>query len=136
MEAPATTQVKDALKRTTRDGWPAAVIALLAILAVVALLISAAGHTNAKPAAYAEISVRRGNCLLDETRSYNVDACYVLGPRSFGLSTHTTLSSRTAVASTGSCCAAAVGASVTGDRTVTVAFVRLRGVVRVSIVIP
>jgi hypothetical protein len=136
MAAPLTTQVRDALTRATRDGWPAAVIAVIAILAVVALLISAAGHTNAKASAYAEMTVRRGSCLLDETRSYNVDACYALGPRSFGLSSHTSLRSTTAVVSTGSCCAASVGASVTGDRTVTVAFVRLRGVVRVSVVVP
>jgi hypothetical protein len=136
MAAPIETQIRGALTRAVRGGIPLALLAVLALGATVALVISANSHTNAKPAAYAEISVSRGSCLLDPTHSYNVTACYVLGPRAFGLTTSTTLRARTAVASTGSCCAQAVGASVTGDRAITLAFPRLRGVVRASVVVP
>jgi hypothetical protein len=125
------------LRSAMRSGLPLALIAVVAIGAVIALLISANSRTNAKPLAYAEISVSRGGgCVIDPVRSYNVNACFALGPRAFLLTSQTSLRHTTPVVSEGSCCADAVGATVTGDREVTVAFRRLRGVVRATVVLP
>jgi hypothetical protein len=122
--------------RALRGGLPAVLVAAFAAAAVIALLISANERTTSKPVAYAEFSAKRNGCAIEASRSYNVRACTVVGRRTFALTFLTSLRHTSPLVSEGSCCAGAVGASVTNDNTVIVAFPRLRGEVRATVVLP
>jgi hypothetical protein len=136
MAGATTTGIRERLRELSREGLPFAPVAFLALGCVLALLLAANNHTTAKPLAYAELSVRPGQCVIDPVRSYNVTACFASGPRTMILTTVPSLKNTTPVVSEGSCCVAVAGASVTGEREVTVAFRRLPGVLRATVVLP
>lgn len=136
MAGTTTTGFRERLRDVLRDGLPLAAIALLAIGCVLALLLAANNRAGAKPLAYAELSIKRNQCVIDPARSYNVSACFPAGPRAVVLTSIPSLRNTTPVVSEGSCCVGVVGASVTGDREVTVAFRRLPGVVRATVLLP
>jgi hypothetical protein len=123
--------------RTLRSGLPFALVALLAIASVIALLIAANDRTTSKPLAYAEFSATPNGCVIEGTRAFNAQGCTVVGPGTYSLTFVPSLRHTTPVVSVANCCIRRVGASVSGDKTVTVAFPRFRrGVARATVVLP
>ena len=121
------------------SGVPVGILAALAALVLIAILFSVATRGREEVRGYTELTLFQGSCLVDRSREMNAVGCSPIGPRTYRVAFSKPLDGSTPIASRGSCCPGAVGATAETDRTVTIALdrrVKRRRPVRVSLVIP
>jgi N-methylhydantoinase B/oxoprolinase/acetone carboxylase alpha subunit len=120
-----------------RNGVPIVALSAVAVVALIAIVVTADKQTATGVTAYAEFSVTKKGCAIEPTRSFNVTSCAVLGNGTYQLTFLRSLKDSTPIASLAACCPGRITASVSGDRTITVFFGRLkRSEVRASVVLP
>jgi hypothetical protein len=119
------------------EGIPVGLVAALAALVLIAILFTVASRDPAEPAGYAELSLTRGGCVIDQTKQANALRCVAIGPRTYRVTFTKPLTGSTAVASRGSCCPGRVGVSIDSPQTVLIAVdKRVTKPIRVSVLIP
>jgi len=121
------------------SGVPVGFLAALAALVLIAILFSVATRGRDEVRGYTELTLFQGSCLIDRSRDLNAVGCTTIGPRTYRVAFSKPLDGSTPIASRGSCCPGAVGATAETDRTVTIALdrrVKRRQPIRASLLIP
>lgn len=127
------------LGRPLAGGLPVRFVAALAALVLIAILFLAASREPVKPRGYSELTLLRRGCLIDKTKDSNAVACQQTGPRTYRLVFSRSLKGSTPIASRGSCCPGAIGASIDDDRDTVVIVAlgrRVKSPIRASVLVP
>jgi|SRR5215213_8856507 len=126
-----------AVSRRLAEGIPTSFVALLAAAVLVAILYTVASREPKEPRGYAELTMTSRGCAIDARLTLNATICQQVGPKAFRVTFTKSLAGSTAVASRGSCCPGAIGATIETDRSVVVAVERrVRGPIRASVIVP
>jgi hypothetical protein len=124
--------------RRLADGIPTGFVAALAVLVLVAILFTAASGEDRQTRGYTELTLFPDGCLIDKGKQSNAVRCQVIGPGSYRVFFASSLAGSTPIASRGSCCPGAIGASVESDHSVTISVRRLKPkqAIRLSVLVP
>ena len=119
------------------EGLSIPLLVAVAVLALFGLLYTVASRDPHKPRGYAEFTMFRRGCLVDQARQQNAATCLFVAPGVYRVGFSADLEGSTVVASRGTCCPGRIAASIETDRTVLVLVQRrVRRPIRASLVIP
>jgi hypothetical protein len=125
------------LRGRLAEGLPVLAVAALAAVVLVGILYTVATAGEPGPRAYAEVTLSRFGCSLDTGHQAHATGCIRVSPGVYRVSFSTNIARSTVVASRGSCCTGAIGASIDSKSSVVVAVARrVASPIRASIVIP
>ena len=102
------------------EGIPRGLVAAMAILALAGILYAVATHDPKETRAWAEFTMFRHSCVVDQIQRKNVASCSFVKPGIYAVAFTESLFGRTVLVSRALCCLGPAVASIVADRTVVV----------------